>query len=98
MLHGCCRSYSPFLPLPKVFQSFIVEIGSFSSLLITMSQNAIAQLSGLLAKAGELRDTLSNGERLQLMGMTAAFLGELERPDEAVFRMVSMTSKRTMVP
>ena len=57
-----------------------------------MSQGAIAQISELLAKAGELRETLSNGERLQLMGLTGAFLGELERPDEAVFRMVRTRS------
>lgn len=52
-----------------------------------MGQDAIAQLSELLAKAGELRKSLSNGERLQAMGLAGAFLGELERPDEAVFRM-----------
>lgn len=54
-----------------------------------MGHEAIAQISELLGNVEELRKTLSNGERLQLVGLTEAFLGELERPDEAVFRMVS---------
>lgn len=52
-----------------------------------MGQDAVAQLTALLGQAGELREKLSNGERLQLMGLAGAFLNELEKPDEAVFRM-----------
>lgn len=52
-----------------------------------MSQDAVDQLTALLGRAGELREKLSNGERLQLMGLASALLGELEKPDEAIFRM-----------
>jgi hypothetical protein len=53
----------------------------------TMESNAIAQLKELLASAGELRDTLSNGERLQLLGLADALRSELERPDETIYRI-----------
>ncbi|ETN42026.1 uncharacterized protein HMPREF1541_03965 [Cyphellophora europaea CBS 101466] len=52
-----------------------------------MTSEAIKQLTGLLSQASELRESLSNVERQQLMGITGAFLGELERPDEAVYRI-----------
>lgn len=52
-----------------------------------MGQDAVAQLTALLGQAGELREKLSNGERLQLVGLAGALLNELEKPDEAIFRM-----------
>jgi hypothetical protein len=52
-----------------------------------MESNAITQLKELLDSAGELRDTLSNGERLQLLGLTDALRSELERPDETIYRI-----------
>lgn len=52
-----------------------------------MGHEAIAQLSALLSQAEGLRESLSNGERMQLMGLAGAFIGELQRPDEALFRM-----------
>ena len=52
-----------------------------------MPQDAITKLQDLLASAGDLRADLSNGDRLQLMGMTEALRNELERPDETVYRI-----------
>ena len=52
-----------------------------------MPQDAITKLQELLASAGDLRADLSNGDRLQLMGMTEALRNELERPDETVYRI-----------
>lgn len=52
-----------------------------------MSQDAISQLQTLLASAGDLRAKLSNTERLQLIGLVDALHDELERPDEALFRI-----------
>jgi hypothetical protein len=52
-----------------------------------MESNAITQLKELLASAGELREKLSNGERLQLLGLTDALRTELERPDETIYRI-----------
>lgn len=52
-----------------------------------MESPAITQISQLLSQASSLRETLSNGERLQLMGLTDALSNELQRPDEAVFRI-----------
>ncbi|KAH7093500.1 S-adenosyl-L-methionine-dependent methyltransferase [Paraphoma chrysanthemicola] len=49
--------------------------------------DAIAQLKTLLSQAQGLRETLSNADRLQLLGLTQALSNELERPDEAVFRI-----------
>jgi hypothetical protein len=53
----------------------------------TMEPNAISQIKKLLASASELRESLSNADRLQLMGLTDSLSNELQRPDEAVFRM-----------
>jgi hypothetical protein len=52
-----------------------------------MESDAITQIKKLLGRAEQLRETLSNGERLQLMGLTDALSNELQRPDEAVFRI-----------
>ncbi|KAH4253204.1 hypothetical protein HBI26_058760 [Parastagonospora nodorum] len=52
-----------------------------------MESSAITQVKQLLSQASSLRETLSNGERLQLMGLTDALSNELQRPDEAVFRI-----------
>jgi hypothetical protein len=52
-----------------------------------MEPDAISQIKKLLASASELRESLSNADRLQLMGLTDALSNELQRPDEAVFRM-----------
>jgi hypothetical protein len=52
-----------------------------------MEPDAIAQLKSLLTSAPELREKLSNTDRLQLLGLTQALSNELERPDEAVFRI-----------
>jgi hypothetical protein len=52
-----------------------------------MESSAITQIKQLLSQASSLRETLSNGERLQLMGLTDALSNELQRPDEAVFRI-----------
>lgn len=52
-----------------------------------MESNAISQLKALLSAAPDLRSQLSNAERLQLSGLAEAFRNELERPDEAVFRV-----------
>ncbi|KAH7082793.1 S-adenosyl-L-methionine-dependent methyltransferase [Paraphoma chrysanthemicola] len=49
--------------------------------------DAIVQLKTLLSQAQGLRETLSNADRLQLLGLTQALSNELERPDEAVFRI-----------
>ncbi|KAI4669702.1 uncharacterized protein J4E88_009985 [Alternaria novae-zelandiae] len=52
-----------------------------------MEFNALSQLKTLLAAAPTLRAQLSNTERLQLSGLAEALRNELERPDEAVFRV-----------
>ena len=52
-----------------------------------MDSNALSQLKTLLAAAPTLRAQLSNTERLQLSGLAEALRNELERPDEAVFRV-----------
>lgn len=52
-----------------------------------MSSDAVSRLQALLAEARDLRETLPNAERLQLVGLTEALQQELERPDEAVFRL-----------
>lgn len=52
-----------------------------------MEFNAISQLKTLLSEAPNLRENLSNAERLQLSGLAEALKNELERPDEAVFRV-----------
>ncbi|KAF2026060.1 S-adenosyl-L-methionine-dependent methyltransferase [Setomelanomma holmii] len=52
-----------------------------------MEPDAIKQVKQLLTQAGELCEKLSNGDRLQLMGLTEALTNELQRPDEAVFRV-----------
>ena len=52
-----------------------------------MESDAISQLKALLTAAPELRSQLSNAERLQLSGLAQALRNELERPDEAVFRV-----------
>jgi hypothetical protein len=52
-----------------------------------MESEAITQIKQLLGRAEQLRKTLSNAERLQLMGLTETFSNELQRPDEAVFRI-----------
>ncbi|KAI4643340.1 uncharacterized protein J4E79_011281 [Alternaria viburni] len=52
-----------------------------------MESNALSQLKTLLAAAPTLRAQLSNTERLQLSGLAEALRNELERPDEAVFRV-----------
>jgi hypothetical protein len=52
-----------------------------------MESNTILQIKQLLAEAGALREKLSNGERLQLIGLTDALSKELERPDEAIYRI-----------
>jgi len=61
-----------------------------------MESAALSQLKTLLAAAPTLRTQLSNTERLQLSGLAEALRNELERPDEAVFRVtfneVSLTS------
>lgn len=52
-----------------------------------MEPDALSQLETLLAAAPTLRAQLSNTERLQLSGLAEALRNELERPDEAVFRL-----------
>jgi hypothetical protein len=52
-----------------------------------MESDAVSQIKKLLASASELRESLSNADRLQLIGLTDALSNELQRPDEAVFRM-----------
>jgi hypothetical protein len=52
-----------------------------------MGSDAISQLKTLLAAAPTLRSQLSNTERLQLAGLAEELRNELERPDEAVFRI-----------
>jgi hypothetical protein len=52
-----------------------------------MESDATTQIKQLLGQASELREKLSNGERLQLMGLIDALSNELQRPDEAVFRI-----------
>ncbi|KAH6865468.1 S-adenosyl-L-methionine-dependent methyltransferase [Alternaria rosae] len=52
-----------------------------------MEPDALSQLKILLAAAPTLRAQLSNTERLQLSGLAEALRNELERPDEAVFRV-----------
>lgn len=52
-----------------------------------MEPDAISQLKALLSAAPNLRSQLSNAERLQLSGLAEALRTELERPDEAVFRV-----------
>ena len=52
-----------------------------------MEPDAISQLKQLLSAAGDLREKLSNADRLQLLGLTEALSNELQRPDEAVFRI-----------
>lgn len=51
------------------------------------SNAAISQMKELLGKADDLREQLSNADRLQLIGLTDALSNELQRPDEAVFRI-----------
>ena len=52
-----------------------------------MLSDATSRLKALLGEAQELRESLPSDERLQLIGLTEAFQQELERPDEAVFRL-----------
>jgi hypothetical protein len=52
-----------------------------------MESDAVSQIKKLLVSASELRESLSNADRLQLIGLTDALSNELQRPDEAVFRM-----------
>jgi hypothetical protein len=52
-----------------------------------MESDAISQIKALLGRVGDLRDKLSNGDRLQLIGLTDALSKELQRPDEAVFQI-----------
>jgi hypothetical protein len=52
-----------------------------------MESDAISQIKQLLAAAGVIREKLSNADRLQLIGLTDALSNELQRPDEAVFRI-----------
>jgi hypothetical protein len=52
-----------------------------------MESDAITQIKQLLVRAEQLRENLSNAERLQLMGLADALSNELQRPDEAVFRI-----------
>jgi hypothetical protein len=52
-----------------------------------MESDAIAQIKQLLSQASDLREKLSNADRLQLLGLTDALSNELQRPDEAVFRL-----------
>jgi hypothetical protein len=52
-----------------------------------MESDAISQIEKLLASANDLRESLSNADRLQLIGLTDALSNELQRPDEAVFRI-----------
>lgn len=54
---------------------------------IMASNAAISQIKELLGKADDLREQLSNADRLQLIGLTDALSNELQRPDEAVFRI-----------
>jgi hypothetical protein len=54
---------------------------------LLMESDAVTQIKKLLDAASELREKLSNGERLQLIGLTDALSNELQRPDEAVFRI-----------
>jgi len=52
-----------------------------------MEPDPITQIKQLLAAAGDLREKLSNADRLQLIGLTDSLSNELQRPDEAVFRI-----------
>lgn len=52
-----------------------------------MASDPIAQIKQLLVQASELREKLPNADRLQLIGLTDALSNELQRPDEAVFRL-----------
>jgi len=52
-----------------------------------MEDDAISRLKALLSEARDLRENLPNADRLQLVGLTEALQHELERPDEAVFRL-----------
>jgi hypothetical protein len=52
-----------------------------------MESDAISQIKQLLGQASDLREKLSNADRLQLLGLTDALSNELQRPDEAVFRL-----------
>jgi hypothetical protein len=52
-----------------------------------MESDPISQIKQLLGQAADLREKLSNGDRLQLIDLTDALRNELQRPDEAVFRM-----------
>lgn len=52
-----------------------------------MESDAISQIRSLLSQASGLRENLSNADRLQLLGLTDALSNELQRPDEAVFRL-----------
>ena len=63
-----------------------------------MEADAISQLKALLSAAPNLRSQLSNAERLQLSGLDEALRNELERPDEAVFRVTFNDVSRCVVP
>jgi hypothetical protein len=52
-----------------------------------MESDPISQIKELLHAAGDIREKLSNADRLQLIGLTDALSNELQRPDEAVFRI-----------
>ncbi|KAF1850462.1 S-adenosyl-L-methionine-dependent methyltransferase [Cucurbitaria berberidis CBS 394.84] len=52
-----------------------------------MESDAISQLKTLLGTARDLRENLSRADRLQLGGLAEALRNELERPDEALFRV-----------
>jgi hypothetical protein len=52
-----------------------------------MESDAISQIKQLLGRAGDLRENLSNADRLQLIGLTDTLSKELQRPDEAVFQI-----------
>jgi len=62
-----------------------------------MESNALSQLKTLLAAAPTLRAQLSNAERLQLSGLAEALRNELERPDEAVFRVTFNEVRLTLL-
>ncbi|KAF1915254.1 S-adenosyl-L-methionine-dependent methyltransferase [Ampelomyces quisqualis] len=52
-----------------------------------MESGPISQIKQLLDQASDLREKLSNADRHQLLGLTDALINELQRPDEAVFRL-----------
>jgi hypothetical protein len=70
--------YSHHLRLVYILNAHLPQI---------MQPDAISQLKALLSAAPNLRSQLSNTERLQLSGLAEALRNELERPDEAVFRV-----------